>query len=379
MPLKERLTATMMRTAGKPYVNPRYNPCVSGSDDLPRTYLCQPFSLETEVTGALTFSERFAPQGKKAKLYLWSGDTTPFEGAVAATRAAGVRNLNGGDSRLDREYPSVAYVPALSRPIGRERQIYAVNSNENTYTNDWTGPFGGQMMLEHTLANTDAPRRLKGFNLYYHMYSGEKTAALRAVKHFLAVARAAEVMPLQASDYAGMADDFFRAEIEQVDLFSWAIKNRGSVATVRFDDAEHLAVDLANSPGVIGSNRHAGSLYITLDPAEGRAVVALRSRDAEQAAPVVMPGEPLLSLVHGRWRFSNIKQGDCIQSAIAEGFGPGEMVWRVRRNRAFKVRASRNGATLAEEVRWADANGLVSLRLAVDARDPIDLTFQCHE
>ena len=76
---------------------------------------------------------------------------------------------------------AVAYLPPISRPVGRERQIYSVNSNENTYTNDWTGPFNGQSMLVNTLRNTDQPRRLKGFNLYYHMYSGEKQAALKSV------------------------------------------------------------------------------------------------------------------------------------------------------------------------------------------------------
>ena len=380
MPLRERLTAAMMRTAGKVYANPRYDPYIAGTDDLPRTYLRQPYAPESEFLGALKISETFAPPDKRAKLYLWSGNTTPFEAAIAATRTAGARNLNGGDSRLDREYPSVAYVPPLSRVIGKQRQIYSVNSNENTYTNDWTGPFGGQMMLEHTLRNTDAPRRLKGFNLYYHMYSGEKPASLRAITHFMQMARNAAVVPIEASRYATMADDFFTLEMEQVDLFSWAITRRGAVETVRFDDSEKLAVDVAASTGVLGANRHAGSLYVALDPAIQRAVVTLMARpESDIPESAGREGVPLATLVEARWRLSNAKSGDCLQSYSAEGFGPGDIVWQSSKGRGFKVRVSRSGTLLSEEVRWADAQGRLTVSLPMTALEPLDIVLACHE
>ena len=97
--------------------------------------------LRIEVLGALKFSEQFAPAGKRAKLYLWSGDTTPFAAALAATRAAGVRNMNGGDSRFDSEYPSVAYVPPL--------QVHQL-SNESSE------PFGFFCIVDH---QRDKPQR----------------------------------------------------------------------------------------------------------------------------------------------------------------------------------------------------------------------------
>lgn len=380
MPLRERLTAAMMRTAGKTYANPRYDPFIAGTDDLPRTYLRQPYSPESEFLGALKISETLAPAGKRAKLYLWSGNTTPFEAGIAATRAAGARNMNGGDSRLDREYPSVIYVPPLSRVIGKQRQIYAVNSNENTYTNDWTGPFGGQMMLEHTLRNTETPRRLKGFNLYYHMYSGEKPAALRAITHFMQTARTTAVVPIAASQYAAMADDFFTLEMEQVDLFSWAITRRGAVETVRFDDADKLALDFVASAGVLGANRHAGSLYVALDPAVVRAVVTLKARpDSEIPVGAGRQGVPLLTLVEARWRLSHAKAGDCLQSYTAEGYGPGDILWQTEAGRSFKVRASRAGQLLSEDVRWADARGLLAVSLPANGLEPLDIVLACHE
>jgi polysaccharide biosynthesis protein PelA len=377
MPMRERLSAAMARAAGKTYSNARYDPYIAGTDDLPRTYLRQPFDLDKEVIGALKFSEQFAPRGKRAKLYLWSGDTTPFEGAVNTVRRAGARNMNGGDSRLDAEYPSVAYVPALSRVIGNERQIYSVNSNENTYTNDWTGPFGGQMMLEHTLKNTESPRRLKGFNLYYHMYSGEKQASLRAIRHFLNMARQAEVIPIEASHYAAMADDFFGVEMEQVDLFAWSISRRGAVQTMRLDEAAKLAVDFAASIGVVGETRNGDTIYATLDPKVERVVLALKARPEADVADETTG--PIATLVSSRWRLENMVASDCKQSFRVFGYGPSDMRWQTDKSRGFRVSLTRDGATLAEEIRWSDATGRLDLNFQVDGLAPADLTIQCHE
>ena len=378
-PVKERITTALARAAGRTVTDQRYDPYVAGSDDLPRTYLRAPFDLDLEVRGALKLSESLAPKGKRAKLYLWSGDATPFEAAVAASRAAGARNMNGGDSRLDAEYPSVAYVPPLSRPVGRNRQIYAVNSNENTYTNDWTGPFNGQRMLVNTLQNTDRPRRLKGFDLYYHMYSGEKQASLNAVRSLLALARQSDIIPIDASQYAAMADDFFATEIEQTGHFKWAIRNRSNLATVRFDDASQLALDVTESSGVLGTNRHQGALYVSLDPAVALPVVSLRSREAAEAETSSGAGEPLLSFIEGRWQVSGLSKADCVQSLTAQGYGPGDMTFEGKRDRPFRIKLSRHGEILSEEIRWTDANGRLALHFAIDAKQPVELRFECHE
>ncbi len=381
-PVRERITAAIARAAGKTVINQRYDPYVAGSDDLPRSYLRAPFDLALEVGGALKTSENFAPKGKRAKLYLWSGDASPFEAAIAETRRVGVRNMNGGDSRLDPEYPSIAYVPPISRPVGHERQIYAVNSNENTYTNDWTGPYNGQAMLVHTLDNTEKPRRLKGFDLYYHMYSGEKQASLKTVRELLQLARRSNVIPLDASRYAAMADDYFSTAIEQTGLFQWTIKDRGSLSTVRFDDAEALSVDTASSIGVLGANRHLGSLYVALDPAVTAPVVALRSREqAEQAlrSAVLAPNEPMLNLVEGRWQLSSRQVKDCLQTFTAQGYGNGDLTFEGRSNKPFRIRVSRGAEVLNEEIRWTGLDGRLELHYAIDARQPVELSFECHE
>ncbi len=374
---RESLTEQVYMIAGKPAPLTRSNKYVAGSDDLPRTYLKNPFDLGSEVVGALRTAEKLAPGGKRAKIYQWSGDTTPFEAAIRETRRAGVRNINGGDSRLDREFPSVAYVPPISRVIGAERQIYAANSNENTYTNDWTGPYHGFFMLEETLRNTDAPRRLKPFNLYYHMYSGEKPAALSAVQHFLKMARSTAVTPIAASDYAAIADDFFGVTIEQVGASAWAVENRGALETVRFDEANELGVDLAASTGVLGATRHNGSLYVTLDREVARAVIRLVPRLSAEAAVVAAGARPALR--DSRWRLSAFSGEECRFSLQAQGFGKGDMNFLTAPGRRFDVVAMRGGKALASASATADASGLLAVSLDSVAVEPVALEFACHD
>ncbi|MGE0769222.1 MAG: hypothetical protein AB7L90_22485 [Hyphomicrobiaceae bacterium] len=376
--LRESFARRVLSLAGRKPPPDLTDKFIAGSDDLPRTYLRKPFNLRHETGDALDAARALAPAGKPAKLYLWSGDTTPFPAAIRELRRIGARNLNGGDSRLDPEFPSVTYVPPISRPAGRERQIYSGNSNENTYTNDWTGPYYGLFMLDNTLDNTERPRRLKPFNLYYHMYSGEKPAALAAVRHVLERARRDPVIPIKASEYATIADDFFGVEIVQLDYFSWAVSRRGALSTVRFDDAERLAVDVDRSAGVLGSTHHAGALYVALDPAIARSVVVLRGREGERSERR-QGGGAAVSLVDSRWQLSGLERDGCGIEVSAQGYGAGDMTWRSTPRRSFLVQASRNGAVLSEETRWADDDGILRVRIMLSAIEPLRVRFECRE
>ena len=350
---------------------------VAGSSDLPRTYLKEPFDLNREITGALAFSQSLAPPGKRAKLLQWSGNCLPFEAAIAATRAAGVRNMNGGDSRLDAEFPSVFYVPPISKPVGGQRQIYSGNSNENTYTNDWTGPYYGFSMLGDTVRNTEAPRRLKPFNLYYHMYSGERESSLAALRQNLNLARSMTLAPIPASQYAAIADDFFGVSLSRVEADAWTVQNRGNLQTVRFDDADALAIDMDKSKGVLGSTRHpGGALYAALDPAVEPVIVALKERPSSDTPPPLLTRAELIS---GRWMFSNYQQDGCGFTIDAQGFGFGEMVWQAAPGRRFDITTERVGRVLIHTTAAADATGVMALTVPASAIEPVNLRFACHE
>ena len=372
----DQVRGVLYSIAGKAQNSDTRNRYIAGSASLPRSYLKEPFDIAKEVGGALAMSESFAPPGKKAGIYLWSGDTEPSEATIRATRLAGVRNMNGGDTRLDAEFPSVFYVPPLARPVGAERQIYAANSNENTYTNNWRGPYYGLLMLEQTLNNTESPRRLKPFNLYYHMFSGEKPGALAAIKHFLNLARTSSVIPVKASTYAAVADSFFDTVIQQVDAMSWSVAKRGAVQTFRFDEAGAIDIDVLRSKGVLGATRLNRALYVSLDAVVEPALIVLRK--SAGSAESIVSGHP--QLIESRWQLSNLKpEGDCSFKIDAQGFGSGEMVWQGAPGKTYELTAQRDGASLASSTAKADAAGRLSVKLEADATEPLELRVVCGD
>ncbi len=286
----------------------------------PRAYATHPFELDNEIGGAIRYIERFAPQGKGPRLVQWSGDTSPFPEALAATAAAGAHNINGGDSRLDNDYPSVSWVAPTGVPVGNTLHIYAAMSNENTYTELWSARFFGYRDLVATLENTERPRRLKPINLYYHMYSGEKQASLKALQDNIAWAKKQEIAPVTATRFAEIAEGFFRVRIEAEGPRTWRVRQRGALQTLRFDRvAATTAPDLAASIGVMGSRRVNDALYVALDPAVPEPRVVLTDQPA-----------PAASLVSARWPAEAlIRQADRVAFNSAQGFGPGEMRWQM--------------------------------------------------
>ncbi len=341
----------------------------SGSNDMPRAYMEQPFDLRNEIIGALETSKTLAPPNKPARLYLWSGDTRPFEGAIKAAREHGAFNLNGGDTRLDATYPSVSYVPAIGRLVGAERQVFAVNSNENTYTNGWTGPFDGFARLTETWRNTDAPRRLKGTNLYYHMYSGQKPESLAAVKIHLDDARTSAVIPIAASEYAAIANAFYNVDMQQTGAETWKILNRGPLNTVRFDDSKRRTIDYARSIGVLGHTSHNDALYVALDPAIDRPVIDLAPASTESSRPY---------LVGSRWQISNLQTGDCAFTFKARGFGPGDMEWsglRPGRYATIVKKSTGQSALLADAM--VGPTGELKIALPAEGIDGVNVTVHC--
>lgn len=325
-----------------------------GSDDgdSPRAYFDQPFDLREEIVGSRDLIQSLLPPGKKVELVQWSGDTNPFEAALAMTKAAGMGNINGGDSRFDNEFPSLAWVAPLGRQVGPHWQIYASASNENTYTELWTARFHGFRYLRNTAANTETPVRLRPLNVYYHMYSGEKQAALTAVQSNLDYARRQQVVPIAASQFVRIAEGFYSTRLVATGARSWRVLDRGALQTIRFDRASDRTVDFRRSTGVIGARHYQGSLYVFLDPADPAPEVAL----AETAA-LAGPAEadrPLL--VESSWPLWQVSAAPRRLSFSTQGFGTPAMVWRVAPASRWRIEAT------GDEVQ-ADADGLLRLGL----------------
>ncbi|MEQ8664026.1 MAG: hypothetical protein RLW62_24675, partial [Gammaproteobacteria bacterium] len=329
------------------------------ADFVPRAYAVEPFDLALEIAGSRRIIEALAPPGKTVRVMQWSGDTSPFEAALAATAAAGMRNINGGDSRFDTDYPSYAFVAPVGRGVGRQRQVYATNSNENTYTDLWRGRYYAFRFLVETLERTESPRRVRAANVYYHIYSGERLAALRALLLNLKWARGQALAPLETSRYAAIAEGFFSTGLIPDGAARWRVATRGGLATLRFDAAAAAAVDWARSSGVLGQRHYQGSLYVALDPFDAEPVVALTA--AKRAQP-----EAPLYLVHSRWLLAG-RRGDADGvRVVARGYGAGEMRWQGRPGRRYRVSARDAGGRHEHLTVTADAAGHIDFTLSLD-------------
>lgn len=371
--LGERLREAVGLGSGEPArAKRRY---VAGNNHLPRAYLRDDYDTGKEIGGALRGAEALAPPGKKAALYQWSGNTRPYEAALRATREAGVRNMNGGDTRFDAQFPSVAYIAPLSRTVGAERQIYAVNSNENLYTDLWTRRFYGQRMVKETFERTGEPVRLRGINLYYHTYSAERTASVTALTAVLDWVRRQSIIPIEASAYAAIADGFFSTRITQTGALEWLVEERDGLHTVRFDGMADHEPDIAAGSGVMGAARHGGALYVALDPAVARAVVRLRPLSGKTPAQDMTEA----GLVQSRWRLSDLERLPCGLAFSTRGYGVGAFAWQGLPARAMKVSARRGGAVFTEQIVQPDADGFAAFDLAIDGIEPVRVEMSCAQ
>lgn len=292
---------------------------------IPRAYARHPFDLDLEIKGAAEFLNGLAPIGKTVKVLMWTGNTTPFEEAIKKTRLAGFYNINGGDSRFDREFRSYAWVSSIGRIVGDEIQIYSSNSNENTYTDLWKGRFHGFRYLVYTLDNTDSPIRIKPFNLYYHMYSGERRASMNAIISNLKHALSKEIIPIATSHYCAIAEGFYSTRIFKTGFRRWRIEKRGHLQTIRFDKAAHMTVDFNQSKGIIGQRYFQNSLYCYLDASIENPELVLRK--SHQQSVGLKNFKPFL--IQSRWRIWNLSVDQSNFSFQTEGFGTPEMTWQV--------------------------------------------------
>ncbi len=334
-----------------------------------RSYNVRPFSIDAEIRDSIAYIQTLLPAGKKVGVVQWSGDTTPPASVVLASRAAGVRNINGGETKFDEERLSYGWVYPLGRQVGSTWQIYASNSNENNYTELWTNRFFGFRYLTLTLQNTESPIRIKPINVYYHMYSGEKLPSLNALLENLRYSGAQEICPVTTSQFAGVADGFYSAVLEVVGPSAWRLSKRDLLQTLRFDDASALEVDFDRSSGVTGQRLYQGSLYVSLDPADAAPIVALRP--ARRPRPEA--GRPFL--IHSRWQIEKVRVEKDGVTFLASGFGKGEAVWQMPKPGRVRVQAQTSGRTW-DEVIATDAAGLLSFTVPFRTTGPVQMRLQ---
>ncbi|MBI5208774.1 MAG: hypothetical protein HY927_02225 [Elusimicrobia bacterium] len=226
-----------------------------------------------EVAWSVAYlNERVLPKERPTRLFFWTGDCLPSAQDVAVAEKAGLLHVNGEGGRFDGRYPSYSYLYPLSRQVGAARQVYAPASNEDSYTNHWTGPFFGFREVVETFEKTGLPRRVKPVDVYVHLYGAEKYAALQAIHKVFEWARAKPLHPVWISRYIRSVQGFFTMRVRRLGEGRFRLEGGAPMRTIRFD-AEKRSPDLASSKGVIGFKREGESLYVFLDEGEAREVV----------------------------------------------------------------------------------------------------------
>ncbi|MDP1975242.1 MAG: hypothetical protein Q8K37_04650, partial [Alphaproteobacteria bacterium] len=290
---------------------------------LPRSYLFGEFQLEKELMGSINFIKKLVPLNKKVSLFQWSGDCIAFESALKILKNNGIYNINGGYTRFDPEFPSYAFVGPIGRDEGDEWQIYTSSNNENTYTDDWTGKFFGYRYITDTFERTETPYRLKPLNLYYHMYSAEKTSSLKALKDNYDYINKQEKISLTAKQFVKIANGFFSTELQKLGDKKWLILNRGNTNTFRFDYATLLEIDWAQSKGIIGYNHFQGSLYVSLDKNIKEPIISLKDADT---IPILPQAAPYPYIHKSTWSISNFESNENgIINLKVQGYGEGDI------------------------------------------------------
>ena len=242
------------------------------------------FSLKQETIGSIEFALSFAPKYKRdKKILFWSGDCLPPKSVLKYIEKRGILAMNGGDTTITKENPFKSFIA----PFGLQRdeywQIYTGEQNENIYTNEWTGPFWGYKYAIETFQLTETPRRLKPINIYYHLYSGSRLSAIRALDEVYRWAISQETTKLYASDYIKKVKDFYHTSIAKLNNGDYEIRNSGNLRTLRVD--RRVFIDIEDSVGVGGFRGVKGRTYITLD---GKKRYIIRLSDREPKIPYLI-------------------------------------------------------------------------------------------
>jgi hypothetical protein len=232
------------------------------------------YSANREVAGSIHYiNERLAPKEKPARVFLWSGDAMPGPDAMREVAALKLANMNGTNGELPREAPTLSQVGSLGRYVDGLLHVYAQAAPDNNYTAEWTGRFYGFRDVVDNFRFTEAPRRLKPINIYYHFYSATKPAGIVALHEIYKYAVEQETLPIHVSQFVARAEDFHRVTFARRIDGAWELRGLGALKTVRLDRRLGWP-DLQSSIGVAGVTDAGPGRYVALT-GEPEATLAL--------------------------------------------------------------------------------------------------------
>ncbi|MBX0312616.1 MAG: endo alpha-1,4 polygalactosaminidase [Sulfurihydrogenibium sp.] len=220
------------------------------------------FNLEREIIGSIDYiNKNLAPENKKTKVFLWTGDCVPPKEALQLTYKIGVYNVNGGDTWINYQEPFYTLIGPMGLNRDEYFQVYAPIQNENVYTNLWRDYYGYIKSIS-TFKLTDEKYRFKPISIYYHFYSGQKIASLKALKEVYDYALSQEINPMFLSEYAQRVLEFRNTVVAKDLEDNFVIRNEGNLKTVRFD--KDVKIDIFKSQNVVGFRKIHDSIYVHL-------------------------------------------------------------------------------------------------------------------
>jgi len=243
------------------------------NDNLAAEFRLQPknydFSLHREFTGSLDFiTKNLVDKGKEkqATSVFWSGDCSPRLNALEYVYHNGLININGGYTTITNINPWLTRIAPIGLERGEYYQVYTGAQNENVFTNDWLGPFWGFKKVVQTFKLTNTPRRLKPIDIYYHLYSGSKTASLNALKYIFDWSLQQEIFPLFTSEYIPKAMDYFTVSMAN-EQDEWFISGMKDLKTLRFENLDK-SVDMDKSKSVYGFKKFENHTYVSFNESQ---------------------------------------------------------------------------------------------------------------
>lgn len=222
--------------------------------------------LRREITGSLDYiHHQLVESPSPARLIFWSGNCRPSLEALRLARDAGIENMNGGKTVLSKRFPGITGVAPKGVSQDGLMQVFASNQNEFYYTNGWTGPYNsGFGQVIETFEMTEKPRRLKPVNVYYHFFSADRPAGLKAIQKIYAWCRERPLRSMTAWEYAKLVRDSHDTDIYRTGPASWEFINGGEHTVYRLPAGKGYP-DLDRSMGILGFNEQSGWIYVQTD------------------------------------------------------------------------------------------------------------------
>ena len=228
-------------------------------------------------------NQKLYPQTKEPKVgtLFWSSECIPGVDMLRFASKNRLLAINGGETSITKTRPWLEYIS----PLGIERkafaQVYAGIQNENSYTNDWLGPFWAYKKVVQSFEMTNRPKRLKPIDIYYHFYSGSKQASLDALKYVFDWAKKQDVIPLFTSEYIPRVLEFYNYAVVKGEANTWRFSGLDKLDTLRVDEKDTF-IDFQKSPTVTGMSSFENHSYFSLQAAKSFVVKFTKKQENAQ-------------------------------------------------------------------------------------------------